>query len=138
MRSCARCKIEDHKVISRLERCSCSAGYEAIDDDHLPDCAMVSHYVDIWPYPDPIHPRLLVKDENAQFGYRLPMKWAGWTLQQFRGRFVRTKVLCRKCIMEEIAVAGRVAHLQKAKDAYGKGGIYEDSFSKQICSQDSF
>jgi len=97
---------------------------------------MVGHMIFAWPYPEPIYPRELIKDENAQFGYRLPGKWAGWSLVQRGSRFIRCKVLCRSCVIEEMAVAGRVAALQKAKKSYGNRGATQDSWSQQICSQD--
>jgi len=126
-------------MIQRNESCSCGAGQWVGDDEHKEDCYMVGHQVFTWPYPEPIHPRELIKDENSQqFGYRMPAKWKDWGLVQRGARFLRTKMLCRSCVLEEMAVAGRVAALQKAKKSYGNRGATQDSWSQQICSQDSF
>lgn len=139
MRLCTRCGIADARIIMPLERCTCAAGFDlAPDDEHTPDCHMVGHLVRWWIAPVLLRQRDLIRDHDAPHGYRLPptinRQWelierirygANGTQEIVPGQYVRRRLLCSSCIIEEAQTMDRVREYQqvRAKLAKANDGI---------------
>lgn len=164
MRFCTRCKAPDSVVLTSMESCDCGAdgqsfaqnNYAALDSDHHPDCARVQHFVvRDWVFPFVYRPRDLAKadanDRNATHGYLLPMRFRkNWRLVErpgtsvvgqsgeiIRHAFARVRTLCRDCIAEETAIAGRVREYERRRAEMNGRQARGKSWAEALSGQDT-